>query len=49
MFKRFALSSSALEVASAAAITGGAACVYAPSGLIVGGLFGLAFARGLNK
>jgi hypothetical protein len=35
----------ALEVVSAAAVTAGAALVYAPAGLIVAGLFGLAFAR----
>jgi len=39
----------ALELSSACAITIGATLWAAPAGLVVGGLFGLAFARGVGR
>lgn len=48
MFKRFA-PTSALEVASSLSVAVGAGWVYRPAGLIVAGLFGLAFARAASR
>lgn len=39
------IATSVLEVVSAGSVTTGFALFYAPAGLVVGGLFGLLFAR----